>query len=142
MRHLSALKRVSDGRWDYTTNGHPTGYCREYAPIKEYGSGVNPEAARGYNQNMLPFVKNFHTDGHETEQEACDCYRKYILDTSLRLTPEEPVNASQQTRCRICNKFTACHSYVGAYNLFVLCPEHQTRECVESLYSVGESWES
>ena len=142
MRHSSALKRVSDGRWDYTTNGHPTGYCCEYRPLQEEGGVFSPEMAKAHNQRMLPLVGNFHADGHETEQEACECYKKYMLDTSLHLTPEEPANASQQNRCKVCGKFTACCAFVGAYNMFVLCPEHQTRECVESLYSVGESWES
>ena len=142
MNHLGPLKRVSDGRWDYTRNGRATGYCREYEPLKEDGSLLSPETARNHNERMLPLVGNFHADGHATEQEACDCYKKYMLDTSLRLTPVEPVNASQQNRCKICDKFTACHAYVGAYQLFVLCPEHQTREHVEAILTVGESWES
>jgi hypothetical protein len=142
MNHLGPLKRVSDGRWDYTRNSRPTGYCREYEPLKEDGSLFSPEMARNHNERMLPLVGNFHTGGHATEQEACDCYKKYMLDTSLRLTPAEPANASQQNRCKVCDKFTACHAYVGAYQLFVLCPEHQTREHVESLLAVGESWES
>lgn len=142
MRHSLALQRKSDGRWDYTTNGCPTGYCLEYVPLNESDGVFSPEMAIAHNKKMLPLIGNYHTDGHATEQEACDCFKKYMLDTQLRLNPAEPPNAEQQNRCGVCRKFTACYAYVGPYAAFVLCPEHQTRECVESLYNVGESWES
>lgn len=142
MNHKCARQRQADGRWDYTYNGAPWGYCREYQPLKDDGSILPAEMARRENEKMQPLVGNFHTDGHATKQEACDCYKRYQLDTSLRLQPSEPENATQQHKCQVCQKWTACHASVGAYQLFVLCPEHQTRECVESLYRVGESWES
>lgn len=142
MNHSIALKRQSDGRWDYTTNGRPTGYCHEYVPLKEDGAILPEEMARKHNEKMQPLIGNFHADGHATSEEACECYKKYMLDTALRLTPDEPANASQQNHCQICGKFTACHAYVGAYGLFTLCPEHQTRDFVESVFSVGESLES
>lgn len=142
MNTLQPLQRKSDGRWDYTINGHPYGYCCEYKPLDESGAILPAEMARQGNEKMQPFIGRFHADGHATEQEACDCYKEYMLDTRLRLTPEEPENASQQNRCQICKKFTACHAYVGAYQVFTLCPAHQTRECVSELLSVHTSWES
>lgn len=142
MNRFVALQRKSDSRWDYTRNGHPTGYCRAYEPFKEDGSVYPADMARQWNEQMTPLIGNFHSGGHATEDEACDCFKKYTLDTSLRLMPQEPENASQQNRCKICNKFTACHATVGGHGVFTLCPEHQTRECVESIYKVGESWES
>lgn len=142
MNHLCARQRKADGRWDYTYNGVPWGYCREYQPLAEDGRIISAEMARHENEKMDPLKVHFHTDGHATEQEACDCYKRYMLDTALRLQPTEPENASQQNRCRVCNKFTACHAGVGPYFLVTLCPEHQTREHVESVFTVGESWQS
>lgn len=100
------------------------------------------EVARPWNEKMEPLKGKFHTDGHATEEEACECYKQYLLDTSLRLMTEEPENARQQNRCQVCRKFTACYAQVGPYRLFMLCPEHNTRENVAALLKVGESWES
>jgi hypothetical protein len=131
---------VSDQRWDYCCGSHPTGYCHTYKPIPE-DEGLGEWAKRA-NEKLAPLAANFHDTGHATEAEAQECYKKYMLDTSLRLTPKEPENPHQLNRCQVCGTFTACHAYVGAYQIFTLCPEHQTRETVESLYEVGESWES
>lgn len=142
MNHLCAKQRKDDGRWDYTINGRPWGYCKNYVPIPEDGKILTIESAKCENKKMAPLAGKFHQDGHATEVEACECYKNYILDTRLRLQPQEPENASQQDRCEVCRKFTACHATVGPYRMFTLCPEHQTREAVEKLLRVGESWES
>jgi len=142
MNHKCALQRKSDGRWDYTINGRPTGYCCEYQPIKEDAGYMSAEMIREYNAKMELLKGNFHIDGHATKEDACECYKRYLLGTALRLQPTEPDNASQQNRCQACKKFTACHAMVGPYRMFTLCPEHQTREEVEKLLTVGESWES
>lgn len=141
MNHLTAMQRVSDGRWDYTYNGTPWGYCREFQPFTEC-SWMSQEWADKENAKQQPFLGKFHTDGHATAEEACECYKQYLLDLNLRLALEDPANPQQLNRCQICGTFTARHAFVGSYNVFVLCPEHQTRESVESLLRVGESWES
>jgi len=138
MLHYSARQR-NDGRWDYTCSGRPVGYCCPYSPIPEDGSIPSAEK---WNEKIAPLRDKFHTLGHATEDEAQDCYKQYLLDTSLTLKTTEPENANQQNRCRVCKKFTACLAMVGAYSMFVLCPEHQTREVVAGLLVVGESWES
>ena len=142
MNHLCAKQRLHDGRWDYTRNGFPTGYCHKYKRLFESGGVLPPEVAQRENERMEPFVSKFHDDGHETAEEARECYKQYLLDTRLHLVTEEPENASQQHRCQICQKFTGCHASAGPYRLFTLCPEHQTREHVASLLEVYESWES
>ncbi len=143
MNHLCAKQRQADGRWDYTCNGHPYGYCRQYTPIPEDGSmGIPAEIAKQENEKMEPFLEKFHDIGHATEAEARECYKQYILDTKLRLVPVEPVNASQQNRCEVCKRFTACHVTIGPYRMFTLCPDHQNRETLAGLLKIGESWES
>ena len=141
MNHLCALQR-SDGRWDYTRNRRPTGYCCEYKPIPEDCGWLPPEAVRLHNMKMGPLKEKFHADGHATEAEACECHKQYLLDTELRLMTQEPANANQQSRCEVCKTFTACYAMVGAYRLITLCPQHQTREHVAELLRVGKSWES
>lgn len=142
MNHLCARQRTSDERWVYTYNGVPYGYCCEYKPITEDCGWMNPETVKQHNDKMEPLRGKFHTDGHATEEDACECCKCYLLDTRLHLQPAEPENASQQNRCEVCNAFTACHASVGPYRMFTLCPQHQTREVVAGLLRVGESWES
>lgn len=141
MNHSCAMQR-KDGRWVYTRNGRPWGYCQEYAQIPADAKYLPAKMIAEHNAKMEPLKAKFHTDGHATEEEACECYKRFLLDTQLRLAKSEPENASQQNRCRVCGKFTACYATVGPYRMFILCPEHQTRECVASLLKVGESWES
>lgn len=142
MNHLVARQRKSDGRWDYTYNGVAWGYCREYDPIPENVGWMSAEEVRKHNEKTAVFKDKHHDCGHATREEAEACYKQYMLDQHLRLQPTEPENANQQFRCKVCKKFTACHAFVGAYQIFDLCPEHQTREEVEKLFAVGESWES
>lgn len=103
---------------------------------------MTAESIRAHNAKMEPLVGNFHTDGHATEEEACECYKNYMLDTQLSLMDKEPANATQQFKCKACGAWTACRAMVGPYQVFDLCPQHQTREEVEKLFSVGESWQS
>lgn len=142
MNYLTASQRRADGRWDYTYNGVAWGYCREYQPIPEDAGFMPPEHIRAENRKTEAFKDKHHVNGHATREEAEECYKHYLLDQHLRLMPDEPENANQQFRCKVCKKFTACHASVGAYQIFDLCPEHQTREEVAKLLSVGESWES
>ena len=142
MNHLGPMQRKSDGRFDYTYNGRAYGYCCEYDPIPEDGKIMPAQVAHDHNVKMEPFKDKFHANGHATSEEACACYRQYLLDMRLTLKPQEPENATQQHRCQVCKKFTACYAMVGSYRMFTLCPEHQTREEVEKLLNVGESWES
>lgn len=141
MNHLCALQR-KDGRWDYTYNYRPYGYCKEYKPISVDVNYLPEYWIKEYNEKMSLLINNFHTTGHSTEEEAQECYKNYLLDVDLQLCLEEPVNASQQHKCKICNEWTACYAFVGSYRQFCLCPEHQTKEFVASLLKVGESWES
>lgn len=141
MNHLCARQRI-DGKWDYTYNGCPYGYCRIYEPIPEDAKYMTKEMIIEYNAKMAKLAAKFHDVGHATEKEACDCYAEYLLDVSLQLHPTEPENADQQNRCQVCKKFTACHAFVGSYHIFILCPEHHNRDEVKKLLRVGESWES
>lgn len=142
MRHYSARKRQSDGRWDYACCGVAVGYCRGYAP---YGDDIAAMLGRDtvdcLNAEMEQRKDLYHTSGHETKQEACDCYKRYQLDHELRLHPKQE-NPSELVKCRVCSEFCSGYAMIGAYTMIPLCESHCTREEVENLYSVGESWES
>lgn len=140
MNHLTALQRT-DGRWDYTRNRRPVGYCQSYHPLDESGI-ISPEMAKSENERMKPFEGKFHDTGHATKEEACDCYKEFLLDTHAYFPAKEPESASQQFKCQICGAWTACMAQVGPYRIFQVCPAHCTREHVATLLTVGESWES
>lgn len=137
MNHLIARQRNSDGRWDYTRNGRPTGYCRAYEPIPEDAGFMSPEAIRAENERMAAFSGKFHEDGHATKEEACECYKEFLLDTHSHFPAKEPEQASQQFKCQVCGAWTACTAQVGAYGLFFVCPEHCTREHVAELMRIS-----
>jgi len=115
VNYYGPLQRKDSGTWDYTcTNGgavYRVGYC-----AKEGGCG------------------------HATEEDACACFKRYLLDTSLRLDREMD---GQQLRCQSegCGAFTSGFADVDM-RTFVLCDEHRTREVVERLLVVRESWSS
>lgn len=143
MNHLAPRQRRTDGRWDYTLNARPWGYCRAYEPIpEEEGGSVPLHWAREWNAKLEPLRGKFHTDGHATSEEACRCYAEYLLDTHAHYYAQEPPNATQQRKCQVCGAWTACTAQVGAYHYFTLCPAHCNREAVAELLEIGESWES
>lgn len=86
----------------------------------------------------LALKANYHDDGHATADEACECYKRYELDTALRFSTEQ----STKRQCEVCKEWTQSHATVGGYTVFVLCEAHANRAEVEKLFSVGESWES
>ena len=138
MNYYKARQR-KDGRWDYTcmNDGHilPVGYC---SPYRE------PNGEWYWNQNSIKKYqaeKEFHhEDGHATEDEACECYRKYLLDTTLLLGH---CSASTQHKCRVCDKWTNRYATVDGGHIYNLCEEHNNRVEVEKLFEApGEIWSS
>jgi hypothetical protein len=117
MNYYDARQSKLTGRWDFTCKNNdkiwPTGYC------------AGPKVAEGH-----PHVDKFHDGGHDTEEEARECYRQYLLDNELRFSDGE--GASSQHRCRVCNEFTSGYGELN-HALFPLCDKHRTREEVEKL---------
>jgi len=142
MRHSAPLQR-KDGRWVYTTSRCPTGYCTPYEPPTHKVASMFSEDPDGFIAESIaqekPFLGNYHDDGHATEEEACECYKRYMLDHKLRLGQKYE---NQMFRCRVCKEFTQGYAGVGPWTMFSLCDAHNNREEVEKLYRVGESWES
>ncbi len=83
-------------------------------------------------------------EGHNTPEEACECYRQYLLDNLLHLEDDlwAPGNLM---RCNIqeCEAMTRGGARITGRRTFMLCQEHRTRETMEKIYpKVHESWES
>jgi hypothetical protein len=115
MNHYCARQRESDKRWEYTCKNdyrvRPVGYCNGH-----FGQGPK-----------------FHTDGHSSPEEACDCYREYLLDMELRLNLE----CDGLNKCVVCGTPTIKRARVE-FSSWPLCDGHRTREQVEKMFkSVG-----
>lgn len=137
MRHYQARQRNTDGRWDYTCGYTPVGYCHEFKdPVDDNPLNLH------WPQDQIDAVRNnkhkYHTDGHATEEEACNCYKQYLLDQRFRVNKLR----DQMNRCEVCKEFSQYYAEVGNYRLHFVCEKHANREDVGKLVEIGESWES
>ncbi len=138
MRHYSAKQRQSDGRWDYTCDNRPEGYCGAFERF--WPEDASPEIP-GYAEaraDALAHRDKYHTDGHATAQEACECYKRYLLDNRTRFH----VMSDQMRKCAACGAWTDRYAQVGGYQIFALCESHCQAATLASLLTVGESWQS
>lgn len=113
MNYYGARQRKDDGRWNYTCT----------------------------NDGMTWPVGYCREDGgHETEREACECYKRHLLDNRLTLDGHAD---DQQRRCVVtgCGQWTSEYANVD-HRAFFLCDEHRTREVVEGLFTVDKSCSS
>lgn len=140
MRHYSARQRLSGG-WDYTCGDRPVGYCGGWPYDRPAGPHVPTEMWEQARAKAEPCRAKYHDTPHETAEAACACYREFLLDNEARFSLRE--DANQQLRCAVCKAWTTGVAYVGAYRLYVLCPEHLNRAGLEQVVGpVGEAWES
>jgi hypothetical protein len=132
MNHFVALQRL-DGRWDYSCNRHPWGYCAAFREPKE--GFWTPKAIAEHTATK----DKHHTGGHATKEEAEACYKEYLLDHQLQLDREDK---DQQMKCKVCGEWTTKFAMLGGYTLWHLCDRHRNREEVSKLYNIEESWQS
>jgi hypothetical protein len=127
---------VRDGRWDFCCGNRPVGYCAGFP------STDNPHGIPFWDEHIAKCEEHrakFHEDGHATAEEAAACYLEHELDFRLR----EWESRDAQRKCRECGEWTTHVVQVGGYSIFVLCPEHATREIIKRVHGpVGEIWES
>lgn len=120
----------------------PVGYCAGWQPWLE---GPDPESkvpeaildtAR---KRLAPFKAKFHTEPHASPEEACECYRQFMLDTQAnydhKLTDE-------QRKCQVCGEWTSSLASVGGVVFVALCDAHRNRENLAKWLTVGSSVES
>lgn len=126
MNYYDAKQRLSDGRWDYTCNNRPTGYCRPYEEIDPQIIPVSESQLEEYRAT----AHKHHSHGHATEQEARECYREYLLDHSLSLGRKM---SNQQLKCKSCGEWTQGFAEINN-EIIVLCDQHNNRPTVETLF--------
>src|SRR5688572_23248514 len=102
MNYYAARQRLKDQRWDYTLNDRPYGYCREYVDPDQYPESIREYMTENEVQKTRAFQHKYHRDGHATEQEACDCYKEYMLDHHLQLDRED---CNSQHKCQKCGEW-------------------------------------
>ena len=139
-----AARQKEGGRWDYTcmNDGRiwPIGYCMPYKEwwidLKEkIGYETRPEDIAKYQSHQ----SQYHADGHATAEEACECYRRYVLDHKVRLNRSWD---GGQFRCQVCGEWTQLYADID-HRAINLCEKHNTQEQVELLFEeIGEIWSS
>jgi hypothetical protein len=78
-------------------------------------------------------------EGHDTEAEAVECYRKYQLNERLRFGKME----NQKHKCEKCGEWTQKFAIIGNLSSFFLCEEHCNKETVDGLFKgSSEIWSS
>lgn len=154
-------KQKTDGTWGYTrtNDGHimGIGYCRPFEEFDPISIGIcfAGDMAR-YEAFIAPCREaaaqgKYHDAGHATAEEACECYKTFLLDFETRFTPDHPDLKLLPPRHRFneceapgCNALTngcaECGSGIAWH--FDLCAAHRNRETVAALLTVGESWHS
>lgn len=147
MNHYKAAQRLSDNRWEYVCfndgRAYKTGYCAGWREVTDAEEAQIP-GLRADVEKRRPNQDKYHTHGHDTAEEACECYRQYLLDNTLRLRPApETPKTLHRCECPECAEYTAGQASVGDMNIWNLCDGHRTREVVEQLMpAVGECWSS
>lgn len=131
MQYLRVMQRL-DGKWDWTVEWQdhiaPTGYCRPWRDWNETLQQLSPAAYAQY----VAEREKYHDHGHDTPEEAAACYRSYLLDHNLTLGE---VSLNTQHRCSVCGEWTNLAARVDM-QVWSLCPEHNTREQVEQLFTL------
>ena len=146
MNYYEALQRATDKRWDYTRRNDgrtsPIGYCRGWdesteerlvARLGDFGkmTFVEQEGRRAHQGR-------YHEDGHETSDEACECYKRYLLDNDVNL--EFGTTEDTQHRCEYegCEAWTQTVAMVNS-RTYNLCDDHRNLKSLEDVVVVGSS---
>lgn len=146
MNYYGARQRKSDSRWDFSCKNDnriwPVGYCSKWRPfsdqeIKEWH--ISPEKL----EEHARFKDKHHDTGHSTEEEACECYRQYLLDCRTHYY-DDIKDAPTLERCKVCGDYTSGSAEVDHGERMPLCKIHRTREQLERLYPriswITSSW--
>lgn len=154
--YRQALKRESDGRYDFTSStgssgAYALGYCAGWKepPGPEEAAKLDARLGDGFAARITadiekkrPFQAKYHKEGHADAAEACECYRQYELDHELKFKTKPKEESDQLHRCQAiggCAEFTAGIAFLGQYNHFYLCDSHRNRDEVEKLINKKDS---
>lgn len=137
MNYFQASQRKDD-KWDFTCSNDgrkwPVGYC---SPFRDYNEKERKELlmSDAWYADHLKHKGKYHDCGHDTAEQAAECYKQYVLDHDLRLDGKD---ADAQRKCEVCQAWTSGFAMLD-YEMWFLCDKHRTRESVEKLYKAS-SW--
>lgn len=141
MNYYGPRQHGTGKRWDYTCMRDdriwPVGYCggwreRTREALSKIVSMPDVEAIlREQEEDRKNHLAKYHTKGHETAEEACACYRNYLLDHHLRLDGKFH---DAKEKCAECSDWTQTFARVHGSSPIVLCESHLNRETVEKHY--------
>lgn len=135
MNYYQARQRESDKRWDFTVRNdddiRAVGYCHPYESwseekAREFGVPFASQACA----RSASFAHRHHADGHETAEEATECYREYLLDHKAQYFQSYP---NQQYPCKTCGKSTTYFATVDNQSWY-LCADHNHSVEVRKLF--------
>ena len=146
MNYYGPRQRESDGRFDYTVANRRSGtraigYCTEFRLVG--AESLPEEIIAQANARIEKHKAKYHTDGHATADEACACYKEYLLDCWEDEFAHRGADRwkGAQHQCRECKEWT--QEFVQVNHLPIdLCPTCQRREVVAKHVSVGTSMSS
>lgn len=136
---------------------HPVGYCGRSilatAKIVEEDdtlflvndSGFKiPTSQENIDKHKKFKDKHHHPEGHNTPEEACECYKEYQMDNNLSFVKVELGNADTHRKCEVerCNIMTASYAMINSIQRWDICIGHLNKEEVEKLYKVVNSFGS
>lgn len=108
MRHLRAMQSAEDKRW--------------------YFAALDGE--------VVELVGNCREhQGHETAQEAVDCYKEYLLEQDFHVFNDHP-----DKQCEVCGFWTTLRVRVGE-TVAVMCSKHVTPDAMRELLQFTELYE-
>jgi hypothetical protein len=158
MNYYEARQLQSTGKWHYTClNGDsawPVGYCSRFMEAKPMFDSEGNRNTDGYYTSQSSIDAHnakkdkYHgPEGHDTAQEACDCYVEYQLDSLKHFrTTDKTHESDTKHKCEYpgCNNFeTGYASISGSMRNWILCDEHNTRECIaEKFLTKGREFSS
>ena len=140
MKHYYARQRPYDYRWEFVVDSdglvYPAGYCvgvidLEDPELIESLGGRDSIAYDYYVKKVTPFLHMFHVNGHDSKEEACACYRRYLLDNRTSLD----IRMDKEQECLICGLKTLYMASVDGMS-YVLCDGHRNTDELSGLLPV------
>jgi hypothetical protein len=139
MAWYSPKQKIDTKRWDFTCSNSagtfPMGYCAGWKDwTQEDADRINMplERLKKLEEESLPFKHKYHSDGHATSAEACNCWRDYQFDQERRTYASEET----QRKCAECGEWTNGVVVIGRelpYTFF-LCPKHQDEATTKKVW--------
>jgi hypothetical protein len=145
MRYYKARELANKaGKWHYTCerkgNIYPVGHCSLWETCSCVEKGVDQNCEICHGKGV--FEKTNPCLGHDTPEKAELHYKEYLLDSMKKTGPKTekwPKNKCDAENCEEESLYSISLTGGGYYEL---CECHANRECISSMISVGESWES